>query len=552
MEDLIRLVSLKLQKDQALALSCFQMVCITLDRIAMGGIHDVVAGGFHRYSVDRFWHVSHFEKMLYNQALLARIYTDAARLTANPYLADIAKSILEFVGGPMTSGNGTFFSAIDAETDGVEGAYYAWTAEEFSAILSPEEVRFLTAFYALAEIPHFKGHKKVEGQVLILRKPLDEAAREQKLSYVELATACGEIMNKLLVARNKRQAPRLDDKVIVSLNGLMIDAFAHAGKVFNKPGYTARAREAVDFLLENAIDNNGKLNHIFAGNKAQLDAVLEDYAYLVKGILSVWRVTPDNELLDAAVSLMARADELFADTQNGVLKGYFATEAAGDIIVRIKNCDDSAVPNANAVMTHNLLDLFEITKQQAYLDKAQQMVEFFMSANSRMQLEHATMIDAALRWHVIAQDKPLKELPEHYTNDNYALQSKRAPSDVVKASLAMFPADTKPGGQCELLITLEIKDGWHINAYGIRQDFLIPTQMELQGAEVLKMAVPDPLRRKTEGSDEILQVYEGLVTFTALVKLPMAEKRNKIKVHIRYQACSESSCYEPVNLVLSI
>lgn len=529
-----------------------EMVAHSLRKMASGGIYDQVGCGFHRYAVDKEWYVPHFEKMLYNQALLAGLYTDAARLTASPYLADMAKSILDFVGGPLTSGNGSFYSAIDAETDGVEGAHYAWSAEEFSQILTPDEITFLTTFYALAEIPHFKGHKKVEGQVLILRKPLDEAARERQLPYGELVALCGQIMNKLLTERNKRQAPRLDDKVIVSWNGLMIDAFATAGRVLNKPGYTARAREAVDFILENVIDNNGKLKHVYAGNRPQLDAVLEDYAFLVKGILSLWRVTPDKELLDAALALHNRAGELFGDIKDGVLQGYFSTESTDDVVIRIKNCDDSAVPNANAVMTHNLLELYDITKERQYLDKAGEMVDFFLSGNARMQLEHATMIHAALRWYGVVEGKPVRELPAIYQNENYALESKRVPDDVVKASLSMFPANTKAGERCELLITLDIKDGWHINAYGIKQAFLIPTQMDIQGVELLKLAVPDPLKRAGSADDEVLHVYEGLVTFTALVKLPSAEKSSKIKVHIRFQACNESSCYEPQNMVLGL
>ena len=528
------------------------MVTLTLRRMAAGGIFDQVGCGFHRYAVDKEWYVPHFEKMLYNQALLAKLFTDAARITANPYMADIAKGILEFVGGPMTSGNGPFFSAIDAETDGLEGAHYAWTPEEFKEVLTEQEITILTTFYALAEIPHFQGHKKVEGQVLILRKPLDDAARERKLPYLELSSICGDIMNKLLVVRNKRPLPRLDDKVIVSWNGLMIDAFAHAGKVFNRPSYTARAREALDFLLENAIDNNGKLNHLYAGNRPQLDAVLEDYAFLVKGIVSLHRVTPDPVLLEAALSLMQQAEDAFADKADGVLQGYFSTENSEDMVVRIKNCDDSSVPNANAVMAHNLIDLFEITQDRSHLYKAQQLVEFFLSANSRMQVEHATMIHAGMRWHMLSQGKTFRPMPDSYENETYALEDKHAPSDVVTASVSLFPADAPAGSQCEILVSLEIKDGWHINAYGQRQDFLIPTQLEVQGAELLKLAVPEPLRRVMDEGNEPVLVYEGLVTFTVLIKLPKGEKRNKIKVHIRYQACNAGSCFAPVNVVLSV
>ncbi len=281
-------------------IAALDMVTLSLQKMAAGGIYDQVGCGFHRYAVDKEWYVPHFEKMLYNQAQLARIYTDAARLSGNPYLADIAGSILDFVGGPFTDGNGAFYSGIDAETDGVEGAYYAWTAEELQELLTPDEIQFLTTFYALADIPQFPGHKHTEGQVIMARKALDLAAREQQMPYVQLAAMSGQLMNKLLEARNKRKAPRLDDKIIVSWNGLMIDAFAHAGKVFERPEYTARAAKAANFLLEHAIDNEGELKRIVAGGHAQIDATLEDYAFLAKGLLALWRADSNDNWLESA------------------------------------------------------------------------------------------------------------------------------------------------------------------------------------------------------------------------------------------------------------
>ena len=517
------------------------IVTHSLRKMAAGGIYDQVGCGFHRYAVDKEWYVPHFEKMLYNQAQLARVYTDAARLTASPYLADIAKSILDFTGGPLTSGTGAFYSAIDAETDGIEGAYYAWTADEFKVLLTPQEITILTTFYALADIPHFPGHKKVEGQALILRKPLDEAARERQIPYLELAAICGQLMNKLLTARNKRPSPRLDDKVIVSWNGLMIDAFAHAGKVFNHKPYIARARNAVDFLLENAIDNNGALHHIYADNRPQLPAILEDYAYLIKGILTLHKAKPDDALLDAAISLTTRVEELFADAT----PGYFASVAADDILIRSKNPDDSATPNANAIMAHNLIDLHAITKEHSYRDRAQNLIDFFLTGSDKVQPEHATMIHAALRL-----NKQMAPSSEHFDNPNYTLEKKTAPGDTVTATATLFPADAKPGSACELLITLDIKDGWHINAMRSLQPFLIPTQIDVQGVELIKLSAPEPLHQPGQGDNETLLVYAGLVTFTAHIKLP--QERGKIKAQLRYQACNESNCYAPKDLVLTL
>ena len=511
------------------------MVVDSLRKMAAGGIYDQVGCGFHRYAVDKEWYVPHFEKMLYNQAQLARLYTEAARLTSNPYLADIAHSILQFTGGPLASGNGAFYSAIDAETDGVEGAYYAWSAQEFEAFLTPQEITFLTTFYALADIPHFPGHKKVDGQVLILRKPLDDAARERQMPYVELAAMCGQVMNKLLLRRNTRAAPRLDDKAIVSWNGLMIDAFAHAGQVFNRPDYTARAKKAADFLLEHAIDNSGGLHHVYAGNRAQLKAGLEDYAFLAKGLLGLCKASPDDAMLEAALSLMSRAEELFGDGE----RGYFSTESGEDILIRMKNCDDSATPNANAVMVENLLDLFEMTGERAHLEKARQVVEFFVGGERRMQVEHAGMIAAGLRCRMLAEGKVAARTSDRYANETYMLPDKYAPEDAVAASVVLFPRDAKAGAVCELLLTIEIKDGWHINAAKVNQPFLIPTSVDIQGAELLRLDMPEALTR------DGLAVYEGLVVFTARIRLT----GDSVRALLRFQACREGSCYAARDMV---
>lgn len=533
--------------------SALDMVTRSLDRMAIGGIYDQVGCGFHRYAVDKEWYVPHFEKMLYNQAQLARLYVDAARLSGSPFLADVARGVLEFVGGPLTSGTGGFYASIDAETDGVEGAYYAWSADELQKVLTPEEIKFFTAFYALADIPAFPGHKHVEGQVVIGRKPFDQAAREIKMPYMQLAALSGQLMNKLLQIRNRRQSPRLDDKIIVSWNGLMIDAFAHAGRVLERPGYTARAREAADFILEHAIDNEGRLHRIFAGGRAQFDATLEDYAFLIKGLLSLWRVTPDAVLLDAAKSLCARADELFADGTSG----YFFTQEGEDMLLRIKSGDDGAMPNPNAVMLHNLIDLHEATQEEGYLAKARALAAFFLHGNTQLSVEYATMLHGSLRLEALSGNKEAFAVPQTFREARLT-EDMPAPDDSVSVSATLFPADAAPGTRCELIVTFDIGEGWHINAHEGLAAYLIPTQIEVQGpgVEVTSIDYPEALRRDTRSEDGALLVYEGLVTVTAHLKLSAAEKKDgrrpPIKLMARFQPCRATSCHAVRDVVITL
>jgi len=509
------------------------MLTLSLRKMAAGGIYDHVGCGFHRYAVDKEWYVPHFEKMLYNQAQLARIYTDAARITGNPWLADIAKSVLDFVMGPMTDGGGAFYSAIDAETDGVEGAYYAWSAEEFQTLLKPEEANFLMHFFALADIPKFPGHKHAHGQALIARQPLDEAAREKSMPYVQLAAMTGHVMNKLLTFRNTRKAPNLDDKIVVGWNGLMIDAFAHAAKVFDKPHYAIAARRAADFLLEHAIGNDGKLRRVVAGGRGQLAATLEDYACLIKGLLTLWRVLPDQPLLDAALSLSKRADELFYDEKNG---GYFFTEAFADLLVRIKSADDGALPNANAIMLHNLIELHDITKDDIYRERAVVLRDFFLSDHKRMLVEVAALMQAALK---LEDKKP--QTPTTYISpeEDIAIDA----DDKVRITAVLFPADAKPGDTCEVIVTLEIADGWHVNAAQAAHPMLVPTQVDVQGqgAKLVEVVYPE------------LKVYQGHINIT--VRLALSSKnqvRPPLKVRVRYQPCSEDMCRPVRDVALTI
>lgn len=517
----------------------------TLSKMAAGGIYDHVSGGFHRYAVDKEWYVPHFEKMLYNQAQLARVYTDAARITSNPFFADIAKSILDFTAGPLTDGNGGFYSGIDAETDGVEGAYYAWSQDELREIFTEDEILVFTRFYALADIPEFPGHKHVNGQALIARKSLDAAAEDHASPYVQVAAITGQLMNKLLAVRNKRKSPRLDDKIIVGWNGLMIDAFAHAGKVFSDADYITQAKKAADFILEHAIDNEGRLHRIYAGGKAQHFATLEDYAFLIKGLISLVRATSDKKILEAAISLAQRTDELFADDEGG----YFTTQRNDAMLLRIKTGDDSSIPNANAIMATNLIDLGELSGDAAFAEKGKKLVAYFLEGNDRVLLEYTSMAQAALKY-----VHPGKA-PAATKFDVHAYKSNTPASDemvVMKAQL--YPTDAKAGDACELVITLDIKKGHYLYASTETQPQIVPLQIAVQGegVELLGMQAPKPVNKEGANPGEIIHAYEGTLHIKADIKLAEASRRPAIKVMARFQPCSGTACFDMQDISITI
>jgi uncharacterized protein YyaL (SSP411 family) len=525
------------------------MVSKSLQKMATGGLYDHVGCGFHRYAVDKDWLVPHFEKMLYNQAMLARVYTDAARLTGNEYFADIAKSVLDFVRGPLTDASGAFYSAIDAEVDEVEGAFYAWTAQQLESALTEDESNFLINLYALTDIPHFPGHKANEGQVLVARSPLDEAARQRNVSYLQLSAITGQLMNKLLAVRNMRKAPILDNKIIVSWNGLMIDAFAHAGRVFNHPAYLLAARRAADFLLEHAIDDEGSLKRIYANGQGQLAATLEDYAFLIKGLLTLWRATPDDVLLEAAKNLTSSVDTLFAGNSG---EGYFYSQPSDRLIIRSRNCDDMVIPNANGVMMHNFIDLYEITNDEYYRTKAQGICRFFLGGNPKITTETATILHAALRLESMQNGKQLDK-PLVFDTATVATGSEAASDDAVKVSAVMTPADAKPGDHCEVSVTFDLKEGWHINANKVVHSFLVPLQLDIQGPNVesFHFHFPKPEMVENASSDGAMPVLKGKFTVVGHMTLNNEERR-PLRLMVRFQPCNESVCYKIRDLVIGL
>lgn len=505
--------------------SSLDMAAFTLGKMAAGGIYDHVGCGFHRYAVDKDWMVPHFEKMLYTQGLLANCYRQAAQATGSFYFEDMARGTCEFIAGPFTDGDGAFYAALDAETDGVEGAYYAWTRKEIESLLTSDEAKFFVHHYGLAEIPHFPGHKHPEGEVIIARAPLAEAALQQNLPYENIAMLAGGVLNKLLEHRNLRPSVGLDEKIITGWNGLMIDALAAAGAAFNEQDYVKRARKAADYFLEHAIDNDGNLMRCVVGGRAMHRASLDDYAYLIKGLLSLHTASKDKPMLDAATQLTARVEELFSDDN----PGFFFTQADEPALVRIKSGDDSTLPNPNAIMAHNYITLFEITQDATYQHKARALIEFFISGEKNW-LEYTTMLSAAMRIGLYTFLTQNASEPPQKTN-------------VVRTRVELPPLAAGEVG--EMRIALLIQPGYHIAPFFTQSSpDMIPTQLSLQGTGLQLMGLEYPEPALIEGK----LGYQGEITVIARVK----RLEGVARLLLRYQPCTSAACFNVVDDVVAI
>lgn len=320
-----------------------RMVTKTLDAMAAGGIYDHIGGGFARYSTDERWLVPHFEKMLYDNALLARTYLEAFQVTKQPSYRRVVTEVLDYILREMTDPEGGFYSATDADSEGVEGKFFVWTPDEIRAALpAVEEARRICACYDITEQGNWE-HRSIPNRM----RPIESVARELDLTVDELCETMFRARPLLYEARKRRVPPGLDDKVITAWNGMMISAMAEAGRVLGHPRYIQAASRAADFLLLRHRTTDGRLLRTSRRGRAHLNAVLEDYAYFGEGLLDLYEAAGEERYLGAARDCAGRLIESFQDTEQG---GFFTTSRDHEaLIVRGREGADGATPSGNAV-----------------------------------------------------------------------------------------------------------------------------------------------------------------------------------------------------------
>lgn len=333
------------------------MVDRTLDAMAAGGIRDHVGGGFHRYATDAAWQIPHFEKMLTDNAMLASVYLDAYQTTHRPELAQVTRSVLDYVGREMTAPEGGFYTATDADSEGREGAFFVWTPAEIREAMNPGMATAILTYYDVRDAGNFDG-----ATILHAPRPLVDVARDLGVDPERLAFILSEGRRAMYDRRATRPRPYTDAKVVTSANGLMISAFARAGAVFGAPPYVERARAAARFLLDTA-ERTGQLPRSCTHGRPEGTAFLEDYAYLAAGLLDLYEATFDATWLRSALALHATLAERFWDAEHG---GFFATpHEAEPTLARLKPDDDLPLPSGNAVAAETLLRLAALTGDES-------------------------------------------------------------------------------------------------------------------------------------------------------------------------------------------
>lgn len=354
------------------------MVEKTLRQMRLGGIFDQVGFGFHRYSTDQVWLVPHFEKMLYDQALLALAYTEMYQASGAGKFKLTAKETLDYVLRDLASPEGGFYSAQDADVEGEEGKVYLWTIEEVMDTLEPADADLAVHLFGLSAEGNYVDAavgRRNGKNILHLAEPLDEITAAKGLTLDELIIRMGKIRNVLFEARKNRVPPATDVKVLTDWNGLMVAALAKAGKVLGENRFVEAARKTANFFLAQMRDTNGLLYHRYAGGERAIGGFLDDYAALVFGLIELYEATFEDKYLQAAAELTKKMNQQFWDDKNG---GYYFTAAKPDAgMPRMKQIYDGAVPSGNSMALLNLLRLSILINEPVFEDMARKLVKAF-------------------------------------------------------------------------------------------------------------------------------------------------------------------------------
>lgn len=354
-----------------------EMVTKTLDAMKNGGIYDHIGFGFSRYSTDKKWLVPHFEKMLYDNSLLAIAYTEAFVATGNSTYSETAHQILEYVLRDMTSKEGGYYSAEDADSEGIEGKFYVWSVEQIQEVLGEQDAKKYCELFDITTDGNFDG-MNIPNLIATGALTNDNKA---------FAEACRK---KLFEQREKRVHPYKDDKILTSWNGLMIAAMAYCGKILGEEKYILSAKKCVDFILKRLVRSDGRLLARYRDGEAALPAYLEDYAFLIWGLLELYEAVYNPTYLKKALELNTSMLELFKDENTAGL--FLYGHDSEKLITRPKECYDGAVPSGNSVAVMNLLRLARITGNSDLEKETKQIIEYFSSDIEAVPIGHSYML----------------------------------------------------------------------------------------------------------------------------------------------------------------
>ena len=358
----------------------------TLESIAAGGIHDHLGGGFHRYSTDKVWLVPHFEKMLYDNALIARAYLEAHQLTADPRFANVARGVLDWLLAEMADGGGGFYSAQDADTPEGEGVYYTWTVEEIDSVLGEREGEIFRECFGVTSNGNFERKRSI----LHLTTSLENAARRLGIPEAELERSLAHSKKKLYEERLKRTRPETDDKILTSWNGLAISALSYGCQVLGEKRYLRAAERCASFIT-GTMHKGERLLRRYRDGESAIEGTLEDYSFLTQGLLDLYETDFEARWLKTAIQINGEMTKLFGDEERG---GFFMQQERDELPAEIKEGYDGPTPSGNSVAALNLLRIGEFTGRDDEREEAKRTLRVFRDDLEGEPSSHTYMLVA--------------------------------------------------------------------------------------------------------------------------------------------------------------
>lgn len=528
------------------------MLTSTLNAMWRGGIHDHIGGGFHRYSTDERWFLPHFEKMLYDNAQLMRAYAEAYEITKDENYRHAVKDIYAWLMREMADAQGGFYSALDSESDGEEGRFNTWSLKEIEEVLSKAEAERFIRVYNLEAQGNFSEEATGERpgtNILFLRNATQSQEAEQ----------LADLRDKLLAARNQRVYPHLDDKVLTSWNGLMISSLAFAARTLDDNQLAQAATHAAEFLLRELRNPDGSLLHMWRRGDASVPAYLDDYAFLIDGLLELHAASGDDRWLKDARALADEMLERFEDSTDGGF--YFTGPQHEQLLVRSKNLlGGGNLPSGNGIAIQVLVKLFQQTGEAAYLNSARRGLQAFseLMLKSPRQVEHIVLANA-LYLDAIAATPPGKDPAQ-----SESLQADAtAKSQALSVSLFLSHAQRAPNQSLAIAVRVQINQAYHL--YGppptteAEADDSVSVQassLELvpqPGLTAGKLQLPAGETRRDPVLGQSVTSYAGTVWFylpvEVLADAPLGPR--EVSVQLKYQACDATRCLLPQTLTLS-
>ncbi len=498
----------------------------TLEAMSQGGIYDQVGGGFHRYATDNEWLVPHFEKMLYNQAHLARVYLRAWRLIGKPSYKRIATQILDYVLRDMTSAEGAFYSATDADSDGEEGLFFLWTTAQISNSLSKEDANFVIDLYGMTETGNFE-----QSNILHLPDSLDEVAKQQNITLDELTARVDRIRTILYQAREKRNHPLRDNKILTSWNGMMISALAEAGQILDNAAYTHAATKAAEFIWQHNRQSNGELLRVHLAGSSSIAAQQEDYAYYAESLMHLYDATGDQRWLKRGQQVVDIMLKHFWDKQIG---GFYMSRKENQLTSLGRPLDtgtDSSIPSGSSVALRVLQMLNARIASFDYAEYLNRLLASFADRINQAPINYAYMLTGV-------RDFQLGELS--------------ATGYVARGGVR---AAVRQASGYQLVIELSIPPGWHINSNKPLQEGLIPTTVAIDsdksGWQLHQVQYPQAKMANLGFQEEPLSLYQGNTQIHLTVNGDAKHDR-VLPINLGIQACNDKICLPPEKLTLRL